>query len=92
MLYVGRKAEAIREGERAVALRGISSDALNGPYMEHQLARIYTMVGEPEKAVDRLEQLLRVPYYLSPAWLRVDPTFDPLRQHPRFRKLIETSD
>ena len=92
LAYVGRKAEAIREGERAVALRGISSDALNGPYMEHQLARIYTMVGEPEKAVDRLEQLLRVPYYLSPAWLRVDPTFDPLREHSRFRKLIETSD
>ena len=89
LAYVGRKAEAIREGERAVAVRGISSDAVNGPYMEHQLARIYTMVGEPEEAVDRLEQLLRVPYYLSPAWLRVDPTFDPLREHPRFRKLVE---
>ena len=89
LAYVGRKAEAIREGERAVALRGISSDALNGPYMEHQLARIYTMVGEPEKAVDRLEQLLRVPYYLSPAWLRVDPTFDALRGNPRFVTLSE---
>jgi serine/threonine-protein kinase len=89
LAYVGRKAEAIREGERAVAVRGISSDGVNGPYMEHQLARIYTMVGEPEKAVARLEQLLRVPYYLSPAWLRVDPTFDPLREHPRFRKLVE---
>ncbi len=88
LAYVGRKAEAIREGERAVAVRGISSDAQNGPYMEHQLARIYVMVGEPEKAVDRLEQLLRVPYYLSPAWLRVDPTFDPLRKHPRFQRLV----
>ena len=62
---------------------------MNGPYIQHQLARIYIMVGEPEKALDQLEPLLRIPYYLSPAWLRIDPTFDPLRKHPRFQKLVE---
>ena len=60
-----------------------------GPYFQHQLARIYILVGEPEKALDQLEPLLRMPYYLSPAWLRADPTFDPLRNNPRFRKLAE---
>jgi hypothetical protein len=39
------------------------------------------MVGEPEQALDHLEHLLRVPYYLSPGWLRIDPTFDPLDLH-----------
>ena len=60
-----------------------------GPYLEHQLARIYILTGEPEKALDRLEPLLRTQYYLSPGWLRIDPEFDPLRKHPRFRKLVE---
>ena len=47
------------------------------------------MVGEPEKALDQLEPLLRVPYYLSPGYLRIDPTFDSVRKNPRFRKLVE---
>ena len=56
--------------------------------MQHQLVRIYIMVGEPEKALDLLGPLLEKPYYLSAAWLRVDPTFDPLRKHPRFQRLV----
>jgi len=91
LAYTGRKAEALREGKRGVALRPMSADAANGPYMQHQLVRIYIMVGEPEKALDQLEPLLKVPYYLSPAWLRADPTFDPLRKHPRFARLVELS-
>jgi hypothetical protein len=91
LAYTGRKAEAIREGERGVAARPMSADAANGPYMQHQLARIYIMIGEPEKALDQLEPLLRVPYYLSPAWLRADPTFDPIRKHPRFQRLVALS-
>jgi serine/threonine-protein kinase len=88
LAYAGSKTEAIREGERGVALRPTSADAANGPYFQHQLVRIYIMVGEPEKALDQLEPLLRVPYYLSPAWLRADPTFDPLRKQPRFKRLV----
>jgi TolB-like protein/predicted Zn-dependent protease len=89
LAYLGRKADAIREGERGVALDPISKDAITGPYIQHQLARIYLLLGEPDKAIDQLEPLLRLPYYLSPAWLRIDPNFDPLRSNPRFRKLVE---
>ena len=88
LAYLGRKEEAIREGERAVALAPVSQDAIIGPYCQHQLARIYMLVGEPEKALDQLEPLLKMPYYLSPAWLKIDPNFDPLRQNPRFQKLV----
>ncbi len=66
----------------------ISKDAVNGPYFQHQLARIYILIGEPEKAIDELEPLLKIPYFLSPAWLKIDPNFDPLRKNPRFQKLV----
>ena len=88
LAYLDRKAEAIREGERGVALDPVSKDAQNGPYYQHQLVRIYMLVGEPEKALDQLEPLLKIPYYLSPGWLKIDPNFDPLRKNPRFQKLV----
>jgi serine/threonine-protein kinase len=88
LAYMGRTPEAIAEGERGLALRPISVDAYSGAYNQLQLARIYILAGEPEKALDQLEPLLRVPYYLSPGWLRIDPTFDPLRRHPRFLGLL----
>jgi hypothetical protein len=47
------------------------------------------LAGKPDQAVDRLERLLEVPYFLSPEWLRIDPTFEPIRSHPRFQKLIQ---
>jgi hypothetical protein len=89
LAYLGRKAEAVAEGRRGVELAPISKDGALGPYEQHQLARIYLIVGEPEKALDQLEPLLRIPYYLSPGWLRIDPNFDPIRNNPRFKRLVE---
>ena len=88
LAYLGRKEEAIHEGERAVALLPVAKDAFVGPYLQHQLARIYVLSGEPEKALDQLDPLLKIPYLLSPGWLRIDPNFDPLRKNPRFQKLV----
>jgi len=88
LAYLGRKEEAIREGQRAVQLLPVAKDAVNGPYDQHQLVRIYMLVGEPEKALDQLEPLLKIPYSLSRGWLKIDPNFDPLRGSPRFQKLL----
>ena len=85
--YLGHKADATREGQRGVELA--SGDKYIGAYIQFQLVRIYILVGEPDKALDQLEPLLRIPFYLSPGWLRVDPTFDPLRSNPRFKRLVE---
>jgi len=87
--YLGRKDDAIREGERAVALAPISKDATTGPRLVRNLAVIYALVGEPEAAIDQIDYLLSIPSQLSVGWLRVHPFWDPLRDHPRFQALLE---
>jgi TolB-like protein/tetratricopeptide (TPR) repeat protein len=91
LAHLGRREEAGREGLKALALQPVSQDAFGGPYIQLQLVRIYILIGEQDKALDQLEPLLGIPYRISPGWLRVDPTFDPLRTHPRFRQLAEAA-
>ncbi|MGB2763255.1 MAG: protein kinase [Candidatus Aminicenantaceae bacterium] len=93
--YLGRKEEAIQEGYRAEELHPVSKDAAQGPIYLLNLARIYTLVGEYEKAIDQLEYLLSIPHaeYLwqlvSVPQLRLDPQWDPLREQQRFQRLLE---
>ena len=88
LALMGRRPDAIREAEHGVALLPVGKDDYVWPYLHHQLARIYVLAGEPEKALDELERLLKIPYYLSPGWLRIDPNFAPLRGNPRFDRLV----
>jgi serine/threonine-protein kinase len=86
---LGRKERAIEEGEKAVELISVSEDAIWGPVLLDRLAQIYTMTGEHEAAIDRLEILLSIPSALSVSLLRLDPVWDPLRDNPRFKKLLD---
>jgi TolB-like protein/tetratricopeptide (TPR) repeat protein/tRNA A-37 threonylcarbamoyl transferase component Bud32 len=87
LAFRGQKAKAIEEGERGVALMPVRTYAVAGLFDEQLLAEIYTVVHEPDHAIDHLEALLRVPSFLSPARLRIDPTWASLRTNPRFQKL-----
>ena len=83
-----RRRRRCRKASGAWPSRPSPKDALEDPYLEHLLVRIYILTGDHEKALDQLEPLLKVPYHLSPGWLRIDPNFEPLRGHPRFQKLV----
>jgi len=86
---LGRKEDAIREGKLAVELLPVSKEAMCGPYRVNDMARIYVMVGQFDAAIDQLEFLLSIPSELSIPLLRLDPAWDPLRDQPRFRRLLE---
>ncbi len=86
---LGRKEEAVREGQLAVKLCPISKDAIVGTTYMEDLASTYIMVGEYEAALDQIEYLLFIPSFLSSFYLRIDPEFDPLRDHPRFKRLLK---
>jgi tetratricopeptide (TPR) repeat protein len=86
---LGRREEAIREGEEASRMIPLSKDAVVGAQLFRYLAEIYLMCGEYEAAIDQIETLLSVPGDVSIGILRVDPIWDPIRSNPRFRRLVE---
>jgi len=89
---LGNKQAALREAARAVSMMPASEDPVFGPLAEQGLAEIEVTVGEPDRAIARIERLLTTPYGAFPltqAELRLDPVWDPLRKHPRFKAIVE---
>ncbi len=97
--FMGRTADAIREGRLAVELKPETKDATDGAIMLCYLALIYTRVGQTDQAIPLIEQLLKtsgavdsVDYSITRSDLRTRWEWDPLRNDPRFQKLIAGSD
>jgi TolB-like protein/regulator of sirC expression with transglutaminase-like and TPR domain len=94
---MGEKDSALKVMERAIMLRPSAKDRVSGPILEENLAFIQTAFGENSHAISTLTQLLQTPQHsgaygpapITPALLRLDPIWDPLRADPAFQKLCE---
>lgn len=81
---LGEKQAAVRDAERAAKTLPVTEDAYDGAIVLQSLAQVYAWSGETNRALDVLEELTRIPGYLSYGYLRHEPAWEPLRGDPRF--------
>jgi TolB-like protein/Tfp pilus assembly protein PilF len=97
--YLGENASAITLADRGLAVNPLEKDAMVGPLSLEVFARVTAATGDHDRSIAALKELLSIPYEgplathlpLTPALLRLDPMFDPLRNDPRFQKLCESA-
>jgi tetratricopeptide (TPR) repeat protein len=83
-----QKEKAYAYAQRAVELLPLSRDAVTGGDILYNQASIEALFGDADAAVDKLEVLLRIPSTVSPKALELNPLFEPIRNHPRFQRLL----
>jgi TolB-like protein len=89
-VYSGDFKEAVASGEKAVDLKPVKLDALQGVVKEEDLMNIYVLTGNTDLALDKMNYLLSIPSNLHTGEIKIDPIYDKLRDLPRFKKIINS--
>jgi serine/threonine-protein kinase len=91
LAYSGKTVEGVAEAERGVRLGSTTGNTgeVNQSYLMLLLIRTYLVAGENEKALTMIEQLVDRPFYITPGWLGLDPTFKVLKGNPRFERMAK---
>ena len=85
-----RREEAIREAKLGMEMMPVSEDALRGAQRIDDLASTYRFLGEYDAALDMMEYELSIPARMSASLMRIDPSWDPVRDYPRFEALMDS--
>jgi serine/threonine-protein kinase len=87
---LGRKEEALSEGQHALELLPPTRDALDGTEILYFYGVICAWTGKRDQAIEQVKTLARLPAGVSYGEIRLDPFWDPLRDDPRFEKIVES--
>ena len=82
-------AKAIAEGKKGIELLPLEKEAYRGYYRQLDMAVIYTLVDDTEKALKQIDFILSIPGSFSVSLLKLDPIFDSLRHLPGYSAIIE---
>ena len=85
---IGKNKEAVNAGLKAIDILPISKDAMFGPNYEKSLCYIYSIIGEKNKALEKIEYLSVIPNGFHYGELKMDPDFDSIRNEPRFQTVL----
>jgi tetratricopeptide (TPR) repeat protein len=88
LAWLGEKDAAIAEAQRATDLRPENRDAFEGPQITEQVAQVYAILGENDRAIGLLDGLLSRPSEVTLQTLKLNPVWDPIRNDPKFQALF----
>ncbi len=86
---LGLNEKAIAEGKKGIGLLPLEKEAYRGYYRQWDFAIIYTLIGDYNNALKQIDFILSIPGTFTTSILKLDPLYDPLRNLPGYKAIIE---